>query len=197
MEDNELIAGLGVDIVEIDRFQLALTRTPRIKQRVFTEDERWYCEHKPKPEVHYALRFAAKEAVWKALGSGFSGLRFDDVEISRDDRGRPIALLKGNAQKAADEAGVIEIHLSLSFTHTTAVASAVALTQRARPHKEEKHDPRQEIAASFKELRSMLDEEFGATPEEEAPDEQDICDEQSSASDDAQGQQENISQGEQ
>lgn len=119
------------------------------------------------------------------------------MEISRDDRGRPIALLKGNAQKAADEAGVIEIHLSLSFTHTTAVASAVALTQRARPHKEEKHDPRQEIAASFKELRSMLDEEFGATPEEEAPDEQDICDEQSSALDDAQGQQENISQGEQ
>ncbi len=166
MEDNELIAGLGVDIVEIERFARALERTPRIKQRVFTEDERWYCEHKPKPEVHYALRFAAKEAVWKALGSGFSGMKFGDVEIARDDRGRPIAKLTGNARRAADEAGVIEIHLSLSFTHTTAVASAVALTQKARPKKEDKRDPRQEIAQSFKELRSMLDEEFGAEPEE-------------------------------
>ena len=168
MENNELIAGLGVDIVEIERFERAITRTPRIKERVFTEDERWYCEHKPKPEVHYAMRFAAKEAVWKALGSGFSGLRFHDVEIARDDRGRPIALLKGAAQKVAEDSGVIEIHLSVSFTHTTAVASAVALTEKARPVKEEKHDPRAEIAQSFKDLRSMLDEELGATPEEEA-----------------------------
>ena len=171
--DQELIAGLGVDIVEIDRFALAIERTPRIKQRVFTEDERWYCEHKPKPEVHYALRFAAKEAVWKALGSGFSGLRFSDVEIARDDRGRPIAKLSGHAQEIANEQGVIEIHLSLSFTHTTAVASAVALTQKARPKKEEKRDPRQEIAQSFKELRSMLDEEFGAQPEESEASEND------------------------
>lgn len=167
MENNELIAGLGVDIVEIGRFERAITRTPRIKERVFTEDERWYCEHKPKPEVHYAMRFAAKEAVWKALGTGFSGLSFYDVEIARDDRGRPIALLKGAAQKVAEEAGIIEIHLSVSFTHTTAVASAVALTEKARPVKEEKHDPRAEIAQNFKELRSMLDEEFGATPEVE------------------------------
>lgn len=174
MENNERIAGLGVDIVEIERFERVITRTPRIKERVFTEDERWYCEHKPKPEVHYAMRFAAKEAVWKALGTGFSGLRFYDVEIVRDDRGRPVAKLQGAAQKVADAAGIIEIHLSVSFTHTTAVASAVALTEKARPVKEEKHDPRAEIAASFKELRSMLDEELGATPEEEGEPEETI-----------------------
>lgn len=164
--EDELIAGLGVDIVDIERFTLALTRTPRIKQRVFSEAERWYCEHKAKPEVHYALRFAAKEAVWKALGSGFRGLRFSDVEIGRDEKGRPIATLSGRALEFADAAKIIEIHLSLSFTRTTAVASAVALTQKARPHKEEKRDVRQELAASFKELRSLLDEEFGAQPEE-------------------------------
>ena len=62
------VLGLGVDIVEIDRMKLALERTPRIKERIFSEDERWYCEHKAKPYVHYAMRFAAKEAVLKALG---------------------------------------------------------------------------------------------------------------------------------
>lgn len=158
--DGELIAGLGVDIVEIERFALALERTPRIKERVFTADERWYCEHKAKPEVHYALRFAAKEAVWKALGCGFHALKFGDVEVRRDDRGRPFAHLSGRAEEFARQAGVLEVHLSLSFTHTTAVASAVALTQKARPPKEEKRDVRSELAQSFKQLRSLLDEEL-------------------------------------
>ena len=58
-----MIAGLGVDIVEIDRMRDALTRRPSFKERVFTDQERWYCEHKSSPETHYALRFAAKEAV--------------------------------------------------------------------------------------------------------------------------------------
>jgi holo-[acyl-carrier protein] synthase len=163
----EFIAGLGVDIVEINRMAAALERTPRIKMRVFTEDERWYCEHKAKPEIHYALRFAAKEAVWKALGTGFSGMKFCDVEITRDEKGRPIPVLTGRAKELAHEAGVIEMHLSLSFTHSTAVASAVALTEASRPKKEEKFDPRQEIARSFKELRSMLDDELSEQPSDE------------------------------
>jgi holo-[acyl-carrier protein] synthase len=152
------VLGLGVDIVEIERMKTALERTPRIKERIFSEDERAYCEHRPRPWVHYAMRFAAKEAVLKALGTGFSGMRFCDVEVVRENNGRPTPKLSGRAAERAEELGVIEMHLSLSFTHTTAVASAVAITADARPHKEERVDPRAQLAASFKDARALLDE---------------------------------------
>jgi holo-[acyl-carrier protein] synthase len=151
------IVGLGVDIVEIDRMAKALERHPRIKERVFSQSERDYCEKRSRPEVHYALRFAAKEAVLKALGTGFSGMLFRDVEVVREDSGRPVPVLHGAAAARAADLGIIEMHLSLSFTHSTAVASAVAITEGARPRKEERKDPMQELARSFKEARGMLD----------------------------------------
>ena len=153
-----MIMGLGVDIVEIDRMKLALARTPRIKERVFSADERAYCDKRSRPEVHYALRFAAKEAVLKALGTGFSGMKFTDVEVVRETNGRPVPKLSGRAAMRADELGIVEMHLSLSFTHVTAVASAVAITEEARPVRDERPDPRAQLAASFKEARSLLDE---------------------------------------
>ncbi|MDZ4170064.1 MAG: holo-ACP synthase [Coriobacteriia bacterium] len=152
------ILGLGVDIVEIERMAAALERRPRLKERLFSEDERHYCDKRSRPEVHYALRFAAKEAVLKALGTGFSGMRFRDVEVARDATGRPIPILHGAAAARAAELGIVEMHLSLSFTHTTAVASAVAITEDARPRKEEKADPMAELARSFKDARALLDE---------------------------------------
>ena len=159
------VLGLGVDIVEIDRMKLALERTPRIKERIFSEDERWYCEHKARPWVHYAMRFAAKEAVLKALGTGFSGMRFRDVEVVREEKGRPVPRLSGRAAERAAELGVVEMHLSLSFTHSTAVASAVAITEDVRPRRDERPDPKAQLAASFKEARALLDE---VAPEEPA-----------------------------
>ncbi len=154
-----MITGLGVDIVEIDRMRAALERHPRMRERIFSEEERAYCEGRNKPEIHYAMRFAAKEAVLKALGTGFSGMRFCDVEVVRDDRGRPMPHLKGRAAEVAAECGVVEMHLSLSFTHTTAVASAVAITEQIRPRKEDPElTPQQKLAASFKEMRGLLDE---------------------------------------
>jgi len=155
------VLGLGVDIVEIERMQAALRRRPRLKERLFSAEERRYCDKRSRPEVHYALRFAAKEAVLKALGTGFAGMRFSDVEVSRETTGRPVPRLSGRAAERAAELGVIEMHLSLSFTHTTAVASAVAITQDARPRKDEKHDPMAELARSFKEARAMLDDVEG------------------------------------
>lgn len=152
------VLGVGVDIVEIDRMEAALARRPRLKERIFTEEERAYCEKRSKPVVHYALRFAAKEAVLKALGTGFRGMRFCDVEVVREASGRPVPRLSGRAAERADELGVIEMHLSLSFTHSTAVASAVAVTADARPLKDERVDPMAELAASFKDARSMLDD---------------------------------------
>lgn len=163
------ITGLGVDIVEIDRMRRALERRPAMKERIFSEAERAYCDARNKPEIHYAMRFAAKEAVLKALGTGFSGMRFTDVEVERDERGRPVPRLSGRAREIAEERGIIEMHLSLSFTHTTAVASAVAITEEGRPKpKEVPPDPLAELAASFKEARALLDEvELGDTPDEE------------------------------
>lgn len=153
-----MITGLGVDIVEIERMKAALERTPRLKERLFSAEERAYCDARSRPEVHYALRFAAKEAVLKALGTGFSGMRFTDVEVSRETTGRPVPKLSGRAAERAAELGVIEMHLSLSFTHSTAVASAVAITEDARPRKDERPDPKAELAASFKEARALLDD---------------------------------------
>jgi holo-[acyl-carrier protein] synthase len=157
--EHQTIAGLGVDIVEIDRMRDALARRPRMKERLFSEDEREYCEKRNKPEIHYALRFAAKEAVLKALGTGFSGMRFRDVEVVRDERGRPTPKLSGRAAAVAEAAGVVEMHLSLSFTHATAVASAVAITEEMRPRRAlEPETPQQRLAAAFKGTKSMLDD---------------------------------------
>ena len=75
MDGNEALegqVGLGVDIVEIARMRRILERTPRFRERVFSEEERAYCDATANPETHYATRFAAKEAVVKALGTGFS-----------------------------------------------------------------------------------------------------------------------------
>jgi holo-[acyl-carrier protein] synthase len=154
-----MIHGLGVDIVEIDRMRGALDRHPRIRERCFSEAEREYCEARNKPEVHYALRFAAKEAVLKALGTGFSGMRFTDVEVGRDDRGRPVPVLFGRAADVAREVGVDELHLSLSYTHATAVASAVAIA----PDEETAGEDRpltgdERVQAAFKDARALLDD---------------------------------------
>jgi holo-[acyl-carrier protein] synthase len=153
-----MITGLGVDIVEIERMRSALERRPRLKERLFSAEERAYCDKRGRPEVHYALRFAAKEAVLKALGTGFAGMKFTDVEVSREMSGRPVPKLSGRAAERAEELGIVEMHLSLSFTHTTAVASAVAITEGSRPRKDERPDPKAELAASFKEARALLDD---------------------------------------
>ncbi len=153
-----MIGGLGVDIVEIERMALALARTPRMKERIFSAEEIAYCESRSRPEVHFALRFAAKEAVLKALGTGFSGVRFKDVEVARDDRGRPVPVLHGRAVELAEEAGVREFHLSLSYTATTAVASAVAIIGDVVPPQVPEPTPREQVAAMFKASRGLLDE---------------------------------------
>jgi len=150
-----MITGLGVDIVEIGRMATALQRHPAMRERLFSAEERAYCDKRNKPEIHYALRFAAKEAVLKALGTGFAGMKFTDVEVIRDAGGRPTPRLSGRAREVADELGVVELHLSLSYTHTTAVASAVAITA---PKDDEAPDPEKRRAAAFKQARAVLDD---------------------------------------
>jgi holo-[acyl-carrier protein] synthase len=159
-----MIAGLGVDIVEIDRMAAALERHPGMRERLFSEQERAYCEKRNKPEVHYALRFAAKEAVLKALGTGFAGMKFTDVEVARDAGGRPTPRLSGRAAEVAEQIGVRELHLSLSYTHTTAVASAVAITGDPAP--DEGRDEAKRRAAAFRDAKSLVDDLEGPEPQD-------------------------------
>ena len=152
-------AGVGVDLVEIARMQRAMERTPRIVERVFTKDEQSYCLKKARPAQHFAARFAAREAVLKALGTGFArGVGFKDVSVGRDESGRPYAILTGKAAEIAAEQGVREVALSLSYTHDVAMANAVAVTDAVKPQKDERPDPAAELSASFKAARSVLDE---------------------------------------
>ena len=158
-EQLEGAVGLGMDIVEIERMARILQRTPRFRVRVFTEDERAYCDSKAKPAVHYACRFAAKEAVLKALGTGFSkGIAPADVEVARNAQGRPYAVLHRKALEESKRQGVIDLPLSLSYTHSDAVACAMAITADSVRAAEERVNPMEELAAQFKEARALLDD---------------------------------------
>lgn len=153
------LAGIGVDMVEIARMEKVLARRPNFVTRVFTKEERTYCDRMARPAQHYAARFAAREAVLKALGTGFSqGIGFADVSVVRNEMGQPQAQLAGRAAEVAVERGVREVALSLSYTHDVAVANAVAVTDEVRPQQEQRPDPRAELRKSFREARSVLDE---------------------------------------
>ena len=123
------ISGIGVDIIEIKRIEKALQHSgKRFQQRIFTPAERSYCEGKAKPQASYAARFAAKEAVLKALGIGISsGALFTDVEVYRKQGGAPGVNLYNKAAGIAKDKGVTEIKLSLSHDRGMAIAFAVTL----------------------------------------------------------------------
>ena len=157
--------GLGVDIVEIERMRKILKRSPAFARKVFSAEECRYCDATAQPAVHYATRFAAKEAVLKALGTGFSqGIGARDVEVRRTSKGRPYAVLIGRAKQVAQALGVRELPLSLSYTHTDAVACAMAITEGSVRAQQERRDPMEELARQFKEARTMLDDLDAAAP---------------------------------
>ena len=114
---------IGLDLLEIERFEQVLERRPRIADRLFTAAEREYAASKARPGQHLAARFCAKEAVAKALA--LEGWSFTDVEVVATD-GAPGVRLTGSAGARADELGV-QVRLSLSHTETTAGAVALAL----------------------------------------------------------------------
>lgn len=149
---------MGVDIVEIERMRAILKRSPAFARRAFSADEQAYCNATSSPEYHYATRFAAKEAVLKALGTGFSaGITPRDVEVVLNAKGKPRVRLRGRAAEVARQAHISELPLSLSYTHTEAVACALAL--RAEDTATTKRvDPTEELTRQFKEVRSLLDD---------------------------------------
>jgi holo-[acyl-carrier protein] synthase len=118
---------VGVDLIEIDRIRRALARHgDGFKTRCFTEAERAYCDSKPNPPQHYAGRFAAKEAVGKALGSG---VYFTWKEIEIRGRPKPGVHLSGRTAQWAKKVGAGTIELSM--THSRELAAAVAVVLEA------------------------------------------------------------------
>jgi len=118
------IVGIGVDVVDLARFERALDRTPRLRERLFTAEERVL------PLRSLAGRWAAKEAVLKALGTGWRrGISWRDVEVRNGPGGRPQAFLKGGTQEVAEKLGIRCVLVSISHCRSHATAYAVALDE--------------------------------------------------------------------
>lgn len=119
--------GVGVDAIEIDRVERALGRTPRLADRLFTESERARCTSScgRMKGAGLAARFAAKEAVAKAFGTGVHGFAWRDIEVRNDVNGRPEIRLHNGAAAKAERMGVASIHLSLSTARDIAIANVV------------------------------------------------------------------------
>ena len=122
-----MIVGIGVDVLEIDRLRKTLARRgDHFVRRVFTPAEREYCEARHDPAPHYAVRFAAKEAAFKALGTGWAkGVTWLDVEVARREREAPSISLRGKAGEVSDSLHCRSIHLSLSHSDQNAIAVVV------------------------------------------------------------------------
>jgi holo-[acyl-carrier protein] synthase len=127
MADALGIRGLGTDLVEIERFRLALSRRARLSDRLFTDGEQEYAYGQHDPVHSLAARFGAKEAVMKALGAGLGAFAFREVEVVRDDSGAPTLALHGAAATLATERGISAWQLSLTHTDVTAMAVVLAL----------------------------------------------------------------------
>ncbi len=123
------IRGVGVDIVEVHRVEQAIVRWgDAFISRVFTSRERERARYLRVRSKRLAARFAAKEAVMKALGLGWRTMAWQEIEILNDPLGKPTVTLRGNARQVADRQGIVQVHVSLSHTHDLALASAIALT---------------------------------------------------------------------
>jgi holo-[acyl-carrier protein] synthase len=122
-----VIVGIGVDIVEIEKLRLAMVRRgERLRNRAFTSAEIQYCEERASRYQHYAARFAAKEAAFKAIGTGWrDGVGWHDAEVKNELSGKPSLILSGRALELAERMGARLVWLSLSHTDQYAVAQVV------------------------------------------------------------------------
>lgn len=115
---------IGIDVVENERFARAMERRPRLIDRLFTGAEQRYCQSKADPARHFAARFAAKEAVGKALGTGV--LCWQEIDIGAGGAGQPDVSLKGRTRAAAERLGASRLAVSISHSRTVSVSVAVA-----------------------------------------------------------------------
>ncbi len=125
------VFGIGMDIVEVSRVADAIAKHgDAFLDKIFTASERAYCDRQKSPEIHYAARFAAKEAVSKALGTGIgkdAGLH--DLEVVKEESGAPRVHLTGAAKEFAVAHQISDIQISLSHTKAYAAANAIAIAE--------------------------------------------------------------------
>ena len=125
---DSLRVRVGVDIVSVERIARLVTRYPAVQERLFAPEELRFCLARRNAHKHMAARFAAKEAVLKAFGTGLAhGMRWKDVEVVSGDGGRPRVVLAGEAAAFAERAGLSDLDLSLSHTDELAIAQVVTL----------------------------------------------------------------------
>jgi holo-[acyl-carrier protein] synthase len=124
-----MIDGLGIDMVEVDRIAGKISKEQGFRELVFSPGEIGYCETKANKFEHYAARFAAKEAFFKALGTGWAeGTAFSEVEITHNASGRPDLNLLGKTRDTLAPLKIIKILVSLS--HIKTMASAVVIIEK-------------------------------------------------------------------
>ena len=124
-----MIAGIGIDMIEVDRVAGKIGKDEGFRELVFSKTEIEYCEPKANKYQHYAARFAAKEAFLKAIGTGWvTGTAFNEIEVIHDANGRPSLHLLGSTAKLAAEMGITKISVSLS--HISNAASAIVLLEK-------------------------------------------------------------------
>jgi holo-[acyl-carrier protein] synthase len=122
-----MIVGIGIDVIQNERIRESITRFgSRFLNRIYTETEATYCSNCSDPSIHYAARFAAKEAAFKALGTGWAaGVKWKDIEVQKLPSGKPELHLYGEALKRATSLGVARFHVSL--THDQLVSCAIVI----------------------------------------------------------------------
>lgn len=125
-------SAIGIDLTEVERIRDMLARHgDRFKQRTFTAGEIAYCDSCADPSIHYAARFAAKEAAAKALGTGVwaEGVDWRDIEVAKEASGKPVLILHGGALKHAEQQGVQRALISLTHTKETALAQVMLISR--------------------------------------------------------------------
>lgn len=120
-----MILGIGVDIIEIARIGEAVEANSNFIEKLFSKNEIEYLETRNLRPEYIAGRFAAKEAVSKALCTGFRGFNLKDVEIDRNSLGKPVVTLRGKAKQLAEKNGNYKMHISISHDRNSAIAYAV------------------------------------------------------------------------
>lgn len=120
-----MITGIGTDLIEIVRIQRAIEKNPHFMERVYTANEIAYCRRKKNAWQSFAARFAAKEAVSKALGTGIGPVGLMEIEILNTENGQPKVVLHGKALELAADRNIQQVHISLSHSEAYAMATAV------------------------------------------------------------------------
>lgn len=121
-----MIIGIGTDIIKVDRIKIQLDKDPEFRNSLFTENEINYCESKKSMSQNFAGRYAAKEAFFKALGTGWrNGMSYTDIEIINDDLGKPEITVSNKTKVHCTEQGITTIFVSISHTKEYATAFVV------------------------------------------------------------------------